>query len=169
MTPAFGMSLVVVAGLILTLAILLSRNRKQQLLHVERMAALEKGVPVPVIEPARPWSPRVYLLRGLIWSFSGAALMICLLGLSASPRRPTTAYDRAVEAGRLSKMTGIPLAEAEQIVTRDRTLHDDGLPASVALLGLIPLGVGLAYLVFYYTGETRTPAAAVSLGESIRS
>jgi hypothetical protein len=115
MDPEFVMTAFIVVGLVITLAVLFGRSRNQQLLHQERMAALEKGV--AVVEP-RLWSTRVYLLRGLIWSFCGAALCICLFGLSTSNHTST----------------------------------------SVALLGLIPLSVGLAYLVFYFTGERRQAA-----------
>jgi hypothetical protein len=30
-----------------------------------------------------------------------------------------------------------------------------GLPAGVAVLGVVPLAVGLAYLVFYFTDDSR--------------
>jgi len=139
-------------GLVLTLTLLFLRNRNQHLRHVERMAALEKGAPLPVANPERPWTTRVYLLRGLIWSFSGAALFLCLLGLSAA-RRPMSAVDRAMEAHYLSKNAGITMEQAGDIVQRDAGRETNGPPASIALLGLLPLSVGLAYLVFYYTGE----------------
>ena len=45
--------------------------------------------------------------------------------------------------------------EAKQIIEKDRDTGRNGMPRSVALLGLIPLGVGLAYLVFYYAGDIR--------------
>ena len=143
---------VMTLGLVLTLALLFLRSRKQHLLHLERMAALEKGVALPVAPPERPWSTRVYLLRGLIWSFSGAALFLCLLGLSAA-RRPMSAVDRAMEAHYLSKNAGITMEQAGEIVQRDAGRETNGPPGSIALLGLLPLSVGLAYLVFYYTGE----------------
>jgi len=139
-------------GLILTLALLFLRNRKQHLLHSERMAAIEKGVALPAIELERPWSTRVYLLRGLIWSCSGAALFICLLALSTA-HRPLSATDQILEASRISHMAGISMEEAKQIVEKDAGVRRDQAPASIALLGLLPLSVGLAYLVFYYTSE----------------
>jgi hypothetical protein len=142
------------AALSLVLVFLFMRNRRHQLLHIERMAALEKGVSLPAIQPERPWSPRVYLLRGLVWSFCGAALLICLLGLAAGSRRPESASGMAFEARRLSDEAGISREEAKQIVEKDAASHTIGLPPSVALLGLMPLAVGLAYLIFYYTGES---------------
>src|ERR1700683_2106730 len=50
------------------------RYRRQELRHKERMAAIEKGAELPAESPERPllpWSPRVYLLRGLFWLFTG--------------------------------------------------------------------------------------------------
>jgi len=38
---------------------------------------------------------------------------------------------------------------------KDQATEQRGMPFSVALLGLIPLGVGIAYLVFYYSDESR--------------
>ena len=154
MQPEVVMIVLLACGLILTLAILFLRNRKQQLLHVERMAALEKGVSLPLAEP-RPWSPRVYLLRGLVWSFSGAAIFICLLALAEGSRRQESAEQMTYEAKRLSDFAGISFEEAKQIVAKDTALHAHGMPDSVAWLGFLPLSVGLAYLVFYYTGESR--------------
>jgi len=152
--PELMMTVVIGAALAIVLAVLFSRNRKQQLLHLERMAALEKGASLPPIQEERPWSSRVYLLRGLIWSFVGVATIICLFGLSTASRRPPSAYDKAFEAKRLSESTGISREEAAQMVERDANLQHDGPPPSIALMGLIPLAVGLAYLIFYYTGRS---------------
>ncbi len=152
------MSFLIGAGLFIVLAVLYTRARKQQLLHQERMAALEKGVAVPAPEPEQPFTARVYLLRGLIWSFCGTAIVVCLLGLAAARHRPQSAYDMAFEAKRLSDTAGISREEAQRIVEKDAASQVNGMPASVALLGLIPLSIGLAYLVFYYTGESRKPA-----------
>jgi hypothetical protein len=155
MAPEFVMVSLMMTGLVITLVVLFSRSRKQQLAHEERMAALEKGVAVPPIEPQRPWSTRVYLLRGLIWSFCGAAVIVCLVALAAASHRPKSASELAFEAKQLSSMADISREEAKQLVEKDAGLHDKELPTGVALIGLIPLAVGLAYLVFYYTDDSR--------------
>ena len=62
------------------------RNRKEihELLHKERMAAIEKGLDVPPLpealfgEDPRPQDPRRYLLKGLVWLFVGAGLIVAL-------------------------------------------------------------------------------------------
>jgi hypothetical protein len=155
-------------GLAITMTVLFSRSRQQQLLHQERMAALEKGVAVPLVEPQRPWSTRVYLLRGLIWSFSGVAVIVCLLGLAAASTRSWTPTEIAWQAKQLSEAADIPIQEARQLVQKDADTHPKEMPPSVSLLGLIPLGVGLAYLVFYYTDESHKRAESERARESQR-
>jgi hypothetical protein len=146
--------ILVLGTVILLVPLLFMRYRQQGLMHAERMAALEKGVPAPAW-PARP--SRVYLLRGLIWTFSGAALVICLLGLALASQRPESAEDRLYHASMLSQRTGISMSEAAQVLDKDGGRHQ-GPPVTVAMIGLIPLGVGLAYLVFYYSDPERNGA-----------
>jgi Flp pilus assembly protein TadB len=146
---------VLIAILVVIVVALYLRHRNLQMFHQERLAALEKGTAVPIGHTLAPWSPRVYLLRGLLWSFGGAALVISLLGIAVSTRRPLTAENTLYRAQYLAQGAKISLEEAKQIVEKDREAKEQGMPSSVALFGLIPLAVGLAYLVFYYTGQSR--------------
>lgn len=143
-------------ALVIIVLALYFRHRKLQLFHQERMAALEKGVPVPSgYTPAPPWSPRVYLLRGLVWSFVGVALIIGILAIARSTQRPESAETTLWRAKNLSQNLGISAEEARQIAQKDGASRQEGVPTGMALLGLIPVGVGLAYLIFYYTGDMR--------------
>lgn len=144
-----------IATLVVILVALYLRFRNLQLFHQERMAALEKGAPVPVGHALAPWSPRVYLLRGLLWSFAGVALIVSLLGIAAATHRPESGADTLWRARTLSQSLNISAEQAKEIAEKDRDVRQNGIPSSVALLGLIPVGVGLAYLVFYYTGDKR--------------
>jgi hypothetical protein len=162
MQPEVVFLVLFVFALVITLVALFVRNRSQHMLHEERMAALEKGAAVPLALPSRPWSPRVYLLRGLIWSFSGVALFICLGVLAATSQRPESAESMAWNTRHLSDSLGIPIDQARQIVEKDQSEHSHGMPVTVALLGLIPFAVGLAYLVFYWTDPSRHLAAALT-------
>ncbi|MGA2195047.1 MAG: hypothetical protein ABSH40_07225 [Bryobacteraceae bacterium] len=155
MNPEIALLLVCLAVMAVVMTVLYLRYRNLQLLHQERMAAIEKGVAVPVARTLSPWSPRVYLLRGLIWSASGLALMICLLGLAVSSHRPESTESRMWRAKTLTRSLGISMDQAQQIVDKDQDIDDRRVPLSIALLGLIPLGVGIAYLDFYYSDETR--------------
>jgi hypothetical protein len=145
----------VVAIQVVILAALYLRYRYWQMLHQERLAALEKGIAGPMGSMLGPGSPRAHLLRGLLWSFAGTALIICLLGIAASSHRPESADVTLWRAKNLAQSLNISAEEARQIAEKDREVRQNGMPFSVALLGLIPVGVGLAYLVFYYTGERR--------------
>ncbi len=153
MRPEALMLVLMLATLIVILAALYQRYRYLLLFHKERMAALEKGVPCPVGQTLVPWSPRVYLLRGLLWTFAGVAVIISLIGIAASSHRPEPADAILWRARNISQSLNIPVEEARQIIEKDRDRRQTGMPFSVALLGLIPTGVGLAYLVFYHTGK----------------
>ena len=95
--------------LVIVLAALFLRHRKQVLMHEERLAALEKGAQIPLGPEPAPWSPRLYLLRGLIWSFSGVGLIIALAGISAATLRPVqgSAVWMAEESKQVSGQLGV--------------------------------------------------------------
>ena len=127
---------------------LLLRYRRRELQHKERLAALEKGVALPELHEERsgPWSPRVYLLRGMMWLFSGIAIMIVLGAISQATREPRSLEGRLYDVNRLKELG----ASEEQIreIQNDKTPRE-GMPFAFAFLGLIPASVGLAYLIFY--------------------
>jgi predicted nucleic acid-binding Zn ribbon protein len=149
-----------IAALVVILVALYLRYRNLQMFHQERLAALEKGTQIPIGHTLSPWSPRVYLLRGLLWSFAGVALIVSLLGIAASTHQPESAETTLWRAQNLAHSLNISAEEAKQIAEKDRDARRNGMPFSVCLLGLIPVGVGLAYLVFYYTGERRSTGEA---------
>jgi hypothetical protein len=142
-----------IATLVIVLASLFLRYRQLQMLHKERLAALEKGIAGAIGQTLAPRSPRVYLLRGLMWSFAGTSLMILLLGIAISSRWPEPTELIMVRAKSLEQRTHISSEEARQIAEKDR--RQFGYPLSAALIGLIPVGVGVAYLVFYYIDTRR--------------
>ncbi len=124
------------------------RHKRVVLRHTERLAALEKGVALPDLEEpskAAPWTPRVYLLRGTLWLFSGVALTLMIASISLTSHHDRPMSSRMWEAKRLHDMG----ATEQQIQAYWRTPQPDGMPLGVASIGLIPIGVGLAYLVFY--------------------
>jgi hypothetical protein len=125
------------------------------------MAALEKGAELPA-EPAErppvPWSPRVYLLRGLVWLFTGIGLVTFLLGLSLSiGSRPVTLEDRLWHAQNL-RHNGATEEEIKQYLSEGKDSVRREMPEGIALIGLIPMGVGLAYLIYYRGEQGRPPA-----------
>jgi hypothetical protein len=158
--PPLVLLTMIAAAAVLIIWSLTLRYRRQELKHKERMAALEKGAELPAepTEPPRkPWSPRIYLLRGLIWLFSGIGLSVFLLGaILTSPVREQTLEERLSQAQNL-RHQGASEDDIKQFLSSKEQPHSDHLPAGFALIGLIPAGVGLAYVI-YYRGENRPEA-----------
>ena len=147
------MLLIFAAGTLIFLAMKFRFNTRE-LQHRERLAALEKGAQLPeILEGRAPWSPRVYLLRGMLWLFSGIGVLVFLGALVAQSERAPSLEDRLRRAQDLKFMGATP--EQLQKVMDDTTLRRDP-PEALALLGLVPIGVGLAYLIFYRV-ESRNP------------
>jgi hypothetical protein len=116
------------------------------------MAALEKGVALPDLTDIEV-GPRIYLLRGMIWLLSGLALSVFLLVLSATTQFPKSAEERFREANTIARLGGT----AEQIQqAQNDTGPQERLPYAVSLIGLVPIGVGVAYLIFYRVEKTRS-------------
>src|SRR5579872_615690 len=135
------------------------RYKRQELKHKERMTALEKGAELPadpVERPPVPWSPRIYLLRGLVWLFTGIGLTTFLFGLSLSiNNRPATIEDRFWQAQHL-RNNGMPEEEVKAFLDSKEPTKRDYFPEGLSLVGLIPIGIGLAYII-YYRGEQAQP------------
>jgi hypothetical protein len=119
--------------------------RGRELDHKEKLAAIEKGVDLPVPRSA-PWTPRTYLLRGMIWLFVGLTALVALCAIAVTSRRPLSIEVRiaAVNDARSRGAT-----EEELQMLRNAPGVDEGMPIGIGFLGLIPVGVGVAYLVFY--------------------
>ena len=127
------------------------RFRRRELQHRERMAAIEKGVALPDLTDIAT-GPRMYLLRGMIWLLSGLALSVCLLVFSATMQFPKSTRERFEEANDIARWGGT----AEQIqAARNDTGPRQQLPYAVSLIGLVPVAVGAAYLIFYRFETTR--------------
>jgi len=123
------------------------RYRRRELQHRERLAALEKGTPLPDVpeEAFTPRSARVYLLRGMMWLFSGVAIVVFLSAMAAYSRQAPN-MERRLERTQDLKRLG---ATDEQIQEAEKEPARDAMPGGVALLGLVPIGIGLAYLIYY--------------------
>jgi hypothetical protein len=120
------------------------RYHVRELDHKQTLAAIEKGVNPPLPQSA-PWTPRTYLLHGMIWLFAGIASFIALSGVAATSHHPYPA-EMIVRAATEAREHGATPEEVQMILHgRD----EEGIPIGLGLLGLIPIGVGLAYLVFY--------------------
>ena len=75
---ALAGGLITIAVIIMIIAIVWIRQRTRRLLdkmaHEERLAAIEKGVPVPV-QPLPPPRQKNYVMRGMVWMAIGLGLL----------------------------------------------------------------------------------------------
>jgi hypothetical protein len=137
-----------ITGFIVTGAVIIfflyNRFNRRELEHKEKLAALEKGVDLPVVSSA-PWTPRTYLLHGMIWLFAGIASLVALSAVASTSRRQYPA-EMTVRAATEAREHGATPEEIQMIL---RGREEEGLPIGVGALGLIPIAVGLAYLLFY--------------------
>jgi hypothetical protein len=142
-TVFFSM-LFVFVGVVVVLT-LNNRFRERELRHKETLAALEKGVDLPARQSA-PWTPRTYLLHGMIWLFAGLATFIAISAVAATSRRPYPA-EMKVRAVTEARERGATPEEIQMLLHENR--EEEGLPIGLGFLGLIPIAVGIAYLIFY--------------------
>lgn len=158
--PEMVLAMALIFALVIVMGGLLVRHRQQELRHKERLLAMEKGIALPA-EPAgrppAPWTPRVYLLRGLMWLFTGIALALMFLCFSIASHRPPSWETRNSTAQQLRR-EGASESDVQQYM-REAAGENQGLPLGLAALGLVPAGVGLAYLIFYRTEGRRQDAA----------
>jgi hypothetical protein len=150
-----GLGLLLFFAALTIIWVLTLRYRLRELQHRERMAAIEKGisVPAPTDFSEVGSTTRSYLLRGMIWLFTGVALVGCLLGISLTTRTTPSLGDRVYQAKYLKEIGAAP--EQIQAALTDTTAVYD-LPPGLAFLGVIPAAVGLAYLTFYRSEMNRS-------------
>ena len=82
----------------------------------------------------------------MIWLFSGLTLLVFLVGVSLTTRGPKSVEQRINQARFIERSGGTP--EQVRQVENDTT-PEVHFPLGFALLGLVPTGVGVAYLIFY--------------------
>jgi hypothetical protein len=151
---------VVVAIGFLVFSSLYFRYRRRELQHKEMLAALEKGIALPELhdEVLAPRSGRIYLLRGMMWLFSGIAIVVFLSAIAANSRQAPNMQSRLRRTEELKRFG----ATDEQLREAEKEPAGDSMPGGIALLGLVPIGIGLAYLIYYgverKNGGTTTPS-----------
>jgi hypothetical protein len=121
------------------------RFRAREMEHKQKLAAIEKGVEPPVAQSA-PWTPRTYLLHGMIWLFVGIAAFLALAAIAITSRKEQPMESR-LAAVNDARFRGATPEELQILLHSPR--NEEGIPIGLSLLGLIPIGVGLAYLIFY--------------------
>jgi hypothetical protein len=151
MDPKAAGFFVLFALFIVVFPTLVLRYRRLELRHQEKMAAFEKGAPVPLETADRPATVETYQLRGLVWLAAGIALSIVLylvMPLAASDSAATRLYREQD-----MKRAGFTYDEIRDTM-QDYDRRADRTRAYAAL-GLVPAAVGAAYLFFYYEQRRR--------------
>ena len=137
------------------------RAHQARMLHAERLAAIDKGVDIkPILLSSTPaFGHRVYLLRGLIWLFAGAALAGALAvatPIFKTERNPGQALEYKLRRVMILRDLG---ATQEQIAGLEKQIdqasHGYEPPPNLTVIGVIPMSVGIAYLIFYALEEKR--------------
>jgi hypothetical protein len=98
---------------------------------------------------------RTYLLHGLIWLALGLALTVLL---AASTSRDVPSMDARISQARELGYSEEEIKEIAQI-WRGELLSRSARPRpplGLKLLGIVPAGIGAAYLLFYFV-EGRRP------------
>jgi hypothetical protein len=121
------------------------RFRAREMDHKLKLATIEKGVEPPVQQSA-PWTPRTYLLYGMIWLFVGIAAFAALSAVAITSRRQIP-WETRLAAVNDARFRGATPEELKILLDSPR--EDEGVPIALGFLGFIPIGVGLAYLIFY--------------------
>ena len=71
------------------------RRRRLEIIHQERLAAMEKGIPLPELpldppKVPKPPDPRAVLIHGLVWTAFGAGGMVALALVGPLPNGMAT-------------------------------------------------------------------------------
>jgi hypothetical protein len=148
----FGSVLLAVTGLVAYFMTLRFRRREMQ--HREWMAAIEKGVPLPVLNGLETsmGGSRAYLLKGLVWLACGVTLML-FLSVWTSTGQPPPLETKVREAQALREL-GYTDQQIRGLVAPDQRARPI-FPIGLSLIGLVPAGIGVAYLVFYRSEQRR--------------
>ena len=147
----FGAFLLVSTAALVAWGLML-RFRRREIQHREWMAALEKGVPLPDLSRLENGmnGSRAYLLRGMIWLACGLTLTVFLVGVwMTSGTRPSV--DEQIRQARELGYTQEEIREMANDWRRVALLSAStpGFPLGLTFVGIVPAGIGIAYLVFY--------------------
>jgi hypothetical protein len=101
---------------------------KRRMIHRERMAAIEKGLPLPAVEQEvkrRAFNvQRFLLLAGLCWLFIGIGVFLTLSAILSPGAHPSG-------------------------------MAREAQPPGLIFVAVIPIGIGIAHLITYWVGDRR--------------
>jgi hypothetical protein len=146
-----GFVIVAVTGLVAYFMTL--RFRRRELQHKEWMAAIEKGVPLPALDALETsmGGSRTYLLKGMVWLACGVTLML-FLSVWTSTGQPPSVETKVREAQQLRELGYTD----QQILGLTSQNARPIFPIGLSMIGLVPAGIGIAYLAFYRIEKQRS-------------
>ena len=130
------------------------RFRRRELQHKEWMAAIEKGVPLPELNGLETsmGGSRAYLLKGMVWLACGVTLML-FLSVWTSTGQPPSVETKVREAQQLRELGYTD----QQILGMTSAQNARPIfPIGLSMIGLVPAGIGIAYLAFYRIEKQRS-------------
>lgn len=142
-------------SILITTGIGVLRYRVERMRHRERMALIEKGMPVS--EPQVAEDPRKYLRRGVLTLFLGISLaaFFLLVSETTSERMNLEDIHWRLQSHRQSKMPEEWVRRLEEEYMQRQRYR---LPPQVALVGFVPAAVGVAYLLLFWMDRPRRQA-----------
>jgi hypothetical protein len=132
------------------------RFRRRELQHQEWMAAVEKGVPLPELGDLETGMDglRTYLLRGLIWLACGITVTIFLAALWGTTEK---SYSTDVWIRQVQQLREIGLSPGRiELAVGSYPIGRQRFPLGLCWIGLVPAGIGVAYLAFYRIEKQRS-------------
>lgn len=153
------MPFLILASVLLALFLML-RFFVERMRHGARLAAIEKGLPVDAAQGnGAALHHRRYLLSGLIWTTVGISLGVVVFVfamVAGSDRGPQHELEMTLMRERHLKEIGATEEQLQDLrgKLRDEKRNQVG-PGMIAVVGLVPFAVGVAYLVFFAMEERR--------------
>ena len=115
--------------------------------HRERIAMIEKGLPLPT-----PQKSRRFLRPAILFLFLGFALTSSMSVFSLATRGPYSEEQLYYHMLGL-KSSGMPEETLKRVEREMRDSYDYKLPPEAAVLGLMPLMAGAIYLILHFTDK----------------
>ena len=152
---AFTVGFVIVAVTGLVAYAMTLRFRRRELQHKEWMAAVEKGLPLPELNALETsmGGSRAYLLKGMVWLACGVTLML-FLSVWTSTGQPPSVETKVREAQQLREL-GYTEEQIRGLVATGQRARPV-FPIGLSMIGLVPAGIGVAYLAFYRIEKQRS-------------
>jgi hypothetical protein len=157
--PNAGAFFLIFIAAFVIMPILVVRYRRLELRHQERLIAMEKGAVLPPEPPEAVPTIETYQLRGLVWLAAGIgiSLMLFIMLPFIANRNPN---DVSMRESQLKQLDYSKEEIREAMVHEDQRWESQRQRSrGLAALGLPPIAVGIAYLVFYQQQKRRQQLA----------